>query len=112
MARRPTRGSLLQELGPVNPWWVSRDWESADPQLQEAAKAPYQRRICYFAADSVETFRDLINVFQVARQLFPDLGTTPRYLLIDEITAIPEWQRAVKWVRDNTAMASDCIVVR
>src|SRR5437879_217746 len=27
------------------------------------------RRVCYFAADSIETYRDLINVFQTARQL-------------------------------------------
>ena len=68
------------------------------------------RRICYFAADALSTFTDLINLFQAARQLFPDLRDAPRYLLIDEVTAIPEWQRGVKWVRDNTSVADDCIV--
>lgn len=42
--------------------------------------------------------------------LFPDLGETPRYFLIDEVTAVPEWQQGVKWVRDNTPAAGDCVV--
>lgn len=68
------------------------------------------RCICYFAADALSTFTDLINLFQAARLLFPDLEATPRYFLLDEVTAISEWQRGVKWVRDNTLVAGDCIV--
>lgn len=68
-------------------------------------------RICYFPADAIETSRDLINVFQAARQLFPDLGDTPRYFLIDEITTVRDWQRGIKWLRDNTPVAFDCVVV-
>ncbi|MBI4321617.1 MAG: ATP-binding protein [Chloroflexi bacterium] len=68
------------------------------------------RRICYFAADALSSFTDLINLFQADRLLFPDLGDEPRYFLIDEVTAIPEWQRGIKWVRDNTPAAGDCIV--
>jgi predicted AAA+ superfamily ATPase len=68
------------------------------------------RRICYFAADALSTFTDLINLFQAARLLFPDLGDAPRYFLLDEVTAIPDWQRGVKWVRDNTEVAGDCVV--
>jgi predicted AAA+ superfamily ATPase len=69
------------------------------------------RRICFFAADELSTFTDLITFFQTARQLIPDLADAPRYFLIDEITAIPNWQQGAKWVRDNTAVADDCIVV-
>lgn len=69
------------------------------------------RRIYYFAADVLSTFTDLINLFQAASQLFPDLQGTPRYFLIDEVTAIPEWQRSLKWLRDNTSLVQDCIVV-
>lgn len=68
------------------------------------------RRVCYFAADALSTFQDLINLFQAARMLFPDLGDQPRYFLLDEVTAIPEWQRGVKWVRDNTPATGDCLV--
>lgn len=68
------------------------------------------KRICYFAADALSSFNDLINLFQAARLLFPDLGDTPRFFLIDEVTAIPDWQRGLKWARDNTPAAGDCIV--
>ncbi|MGI8554333.1 MAG: AAA family ATPase [Dehalococcoidia bacterium] len=51
------------------------------------------RRICYFAADALSSFTDLINLFQAARLLFPDLATLPRYFLLDEITSVPDWQR-------------------
>ncbi len=70
------------------------------------------RRICYFAADALSTFNDLINLFQAARMLFPDLGDQPRYFLLDEVSAIPDWQRGVKWARDNTLASRDCIVAR
>ena len=69
------------------------------------------RRICFFAVDSLTRFQDVINLFQTARLLFPDLREAPRYFLLDEVTAIPDWQRGVKWVRDNTAVAGDCVVV-
>jgi uncharacterized protein len=52
----------------------------------------------------------LINLFQAAYQLFPDLVEIPRYFFIDEVTAIPEWQRGIKWLRDNTRAAGDCII--
>lgn len=68
------------------------------------------RRVCYFPADALSTFTDLINLFQAARMLFPDLADVPRYFLIDELTAIPEWQRGIKWIRDNTPAVGDCIV--
>lgn len=152
MGRRAQRGPLIQELTRSNSWWTSEDWESQDPQLIAAARAPFdrvpsilddisppnlytlrgprragkstvlkqnvsrlckqvdRRRVCYFAADALSSFGDLINLFQAARQLYPDLADMPRYFLIDEVTSIPEWQRALKWLRDNTAIARDCIV--
>src|SRR5438128_4989978 len=69
------------------------------------------RRVFYFAADSLGTYRDVINLFQTAATLFPDTADQPRFFFIDEISAIPEWQRGVKWLRDNTTNRRDCIVV-
>ncbi len=39
------------------------------------------RRVCYFAADALASFRDIVNLFQSARLLFPGLGDPPRYFL-------------------------------
>ena len=153
MPARAQRGPLVQELTRMNPWWREPRWETTDPHLLAAARAPYERRpvvlddiaspnlytlrgprrvgkstllkqtiarlsatgvdprrICYFAADALSSFTDLINLFQATRLLFPDLGDASRYFLIDDVTAIPEWQRGIKWVRDNTPAAGDCIV--
>lgn len=153
MAARAQRGPLIQELTRMNPWWRSPGWQTADPYLGTAARAPFEhrprvlddiippnlytlrgprragkstllkqtiaqlqekgvdpRRVCYFPADMLSTFTDLINLFQAARLLFPDLGETPRYFLVDEVTSIPEWQRGLKWLRDNTPTGNDCVV--
>lgn len=71
------------------------------------------RRICFFAADALGTPDHLVDLFQVARTYFPDLDAfgTPRYFLIDEVTAIAEWYRGMKWLRDNSPAQGDCIVV-
>lgn len=153
MTARARRGPLIQELARSNPWWTDPRWETSDPHVLAAARAPYQRRpavlddiappnlytlrgprrvgkstllkqtiarlsekldprrVCYFAADALSSFTDLINLFQAARLLFPDLGDAPRYFFIDEVAVIPEWQRGIKWVRDNSAASADCIVV-
>lgn len=68
------------------------------------------RRVCFFSADALAGFDALVNVFKAVRDIFPDLGGAPRYFFVDEITAVPEWQRALKWLRDNTGVAEDCVV--
>ena len=69
------------------------------------------RRVFYFAADALGTYRDVINLFQTAATLFPDTADQPRFFFVDEISSVPEWQRGLKWLRDNTTNRRDCIVV-
>ncbi len=69
------------------------------------------RRICYFAADTLANEKDLVNLFQTAKQMFPQLDDNPRYFLIDEITSVPNWPSAIKWLRDNSRIAEDCLVL-
>lgn len=68
------------------------------------------RRVCFFAADPLRTHTDLINLFQAARTFFPDLDAS-RYFLIDEVTSISEWYRGLKWLRDETPVSGDCVLV-
>ncbi len=35
----------------------------------------------------------------------------PRYWFLDEITAVHGWPSEIKWLRDNTAMRRDCVVL-
>lgn len=109
--------SLLDDLDPPNLYTLrgprragkSTLLKQTIRRLLEAGTDP--RRVNFFAADALTSFTDLINLFQAARMLFPDLGSTPRYFFIDEITAIPDWQRGIKWLRDTTPVADDCLVV-
>lgn len=117
-ARAPfeRRPGILDDIAPPNLYTLRGPRRAGKSTLLKQTIARLRRsdvdprRICYFAADSLSSFTDLINLFQAARLLFPDLGDTPRYFLIDEVTAIPEWQRGIKWVRDNTSAGGDCIV--
>lgn len=34
-----------------------------------------------------------------------------RYWFLDEITSVPAWPEAIKWLRDNTAFGDDCVVL-
>jgi len=107
---------VLADIGPPNlytlrgPRRVGKSTVLKQTIARLCAEGVDPRRICYFAADALSSFTDLINLFQAARMLFPDLADQPRYFLLDEVTAIPEWQRGVKWVRDNTLVAGDCVV--
>lgn len=111
--RRPT---VLDDISPPNLYTLRGPRRTGKSTLLKQRVAGLIRegiapqRIVYFAVDALSNFTDLINLFQAARLLFPDLAGLPRYFLIDEVTSIPEWQRGLKWVRDNTAAAGDCIV--
>jgi predicted AAA+ superfamily ATPase len=68
------------------------------------------RRIVHVAADLLRHARDLTTILQAARALFPDVAE-PRYVFVDEVSTVQEWHLALKWLRDNTALASDCVVM-
>jgi len=88
---RAQRGLLVQALTRANPWWTRAKGKR---MTRSSPRRPERRS----------------STCRAARILFPDLGDTPRYFLLDEVTAIPEWQHGIKWVRDNTAATGDCII--
>lgn len=77
--------------------------------LTENRQVP-ARRVIHAAcdawrADDLEAFLELLDSLAP-----PSEG--PRYVLLDEITAIDgDWVPQVKWLRDNTALADDCVVL-
>jgi predicted AAA+ superfamily ATPase len=68
------------------------------------------RRIFHAACDGWRA-GDLGMLLSVADEMArPDDG--PRYFFLDEITGVSgDWVSQLKWLRDNTAMDADCIVV-
>lgn len=68
------------------------------------------RRVIHVAADTLRNARDLTTSLQAARAMFPDVDGA-RYVFVDEVTSVVDWHTGMKWLRDNTALSADCIVV-
>jgi predicted AAA+ superfamily ATPase len=54
---------------------------------------------------------DLRRLVRVGRDQLTRQVDRPRYWFLDEITAVPGWPQAIKWLRDNTALSEDCVVL-
>jgi predicted AAA+ superfamily ATPase len=54
---------------------------------------------------------DLVTLSEVAQKRYP-ASKGPRYFFLDEITAIKDdWAARIKWLRDQTPMRDDCLVL-
>jgi predicted AAA+ superfamily ATPase len=76
-------------------------------RLLEAGIAP--RRVMYYALDlegEPGALEAIVRAgMQPARATPPAQGLPTYYFILDEISAVPGWQQAIKWLRDNTAAA-------
>ncbi len=68
------------------------------------------RRVLHCSCDGL-TATDLRRLMRVGRDQLTRQIDQPRFWFLDEITAVPDWPRAIKWLRDNTAFAEDCVVL-
>lgn len=68
------------------------------------------RRIVHLACDELSK-GDLARLYRVARETLTRGLEEPRYWFLDEITSVPGWPAAIKNLRDNTALAEDCVVL-
>ncbi|HLW00551.1 MAG TPA: ATP-binding protein [Ktedonobacterales bacterium] len=76
--------------------------------LLEAGIAP--RRVMYYALDLEDDPGALEAVVRVGMQTAratppPAQGLPTFYFIFDEISSVPGWQQAIKWLRDNTPAA-------
>jgi uncharacterized protein len=68
------------------------------------------RQIIHFACDGLGA-SDLRRLVKVGRELATRGVEGPRYWFLDEITAIKGWPAEIKWLRDNTELSRDCVVL-
>lgn len=68
------------------------------------------RRIIHFACDGLLA-RELRQLERVGRDQATAGVDESRYWFLDEITSVAGWPGEVKWLRDNTAMGEDCVVL-
>ncbi len=67
------------------------------------------RQVIYLPADGMRS-RDLHRVAILGRELTRSVGTRPRVWLLDEVTSIVGWTSTMKFLRDNTELATDTVV--
>ena len=67
------------------------------------------RQVIFVAVDGMRS-NDLNRVAVLGRDLTRSVGDTRRVWLLDEVTAVPGWTTAIKFLRDNTAFGEDTVV--
>ena len=68
------------------------------------------RSIINFACDELGR-GDLQRLVKAGREVLTRGVQGARYWFLDEITSVPAWPEAIKWLRDNTAFGEDCVVL-
>jgi hypothetical protein len=68
------------------------------------------RGIIHFACDELGR-GDLQCLVNAGREVLTRGVEGARYWFLDEITSVPAWPEAIKWLRDNTAFGEDCVVL-
>ena len=68
------------------------------------------RRIIHFACDELAK-GDLQRLVAQGRDVLTRSVTEPRYWFLDEITSVPGWPAAIKWLRDNTDFGDDTVIL-
>ncbi len=68
------------------------------------------RSIIHFACDELGR-GDLQRLVGAGREVLTRELEGARYWFLDEITSVPGWPEAIKWLRDNTAFGEDCVVL-
>ncbi len=67
------------------------------------------RQLIYLPADGMRG-RDLHRVTVLGRELTRSVGSRPRVWLLDEVTSVAGWTATIKFLRDNTELATDTVV--
>ena len=67
------------------------------------------RQVIYAPTDGMRA-SDVRRVAKLGRELTRSVGDAPRVWLLDEVTGIPGWTQALKYLRDNTEIGSDTVV--
>lgn len=68
-----------------------------------------ERRVFYYSFDLESDNAAIPSIIQRAKAA-ADFGEGPWYLFLDEVTAIPEWQRGVKFAWDQGSIRDDFVL--
>lgn len=78
-------------------------------KLLNGEKNPYS--LFYFDCGVLENYREIIDVVEGYIKLRERKGVSTSYLFLDEVTLVPNWWRAVKYLVDRKKLRNDVLTV-
>ncbi len=79
--------------------------------IREKLKTIPKENIFYWSCDNLVSKDDLIKLLKEYSDFCSIKGAEPEYILLDEITEIQDWQKAVKFVIDNDITKDACYIL-
>ena len=79
--------------------------------IKEKLKSIPKENIFYWSCDNLTSREDLITLLQEYADFCRVKNAKPEYILLDEITEIPDWQKAIKFVIDNDITKDACYML-
>ena len=65
------------------------------------------KRLLYFSCETIKDFNEIIEIVRFSNSLIDG----KKYLFFDEITFVPEWQRAIKFILDSPLVKDKTILI-
>lgn len=70
-----------------------------------------KENIFYWSCDNLSSKEDLIDIIQEYADYCKLKNAKPTFILLDEITEISNWQKAIKFVIDNSIIEDACFIL-
>lgn len=79
--------------------------------IKEKLNSIPKENIFYWSCDNLTSRGELIELLQRYADFCRVKNAKPEYILLDEITEIPDWQKAIKFVIDNDITKDACYIL-
>jgi len=79
--------------------------------IKEKLKSIPKENIFYWSCDNLTSKDDLITLLEEYADFCRVKNAKPEYILLDEITDITDWQKAIKFVIDNNITPNACYIL-
>lgn len=79
--------------------------------IKQNLKKINPKRIFYWSCDNLNNYKELIELLREYSEYCEINDALPYYILIDEITSIENWQKAIKFIIDNNILKEPCFIL-
>ncbi|MFT4305088.1 MAG: ATP-binding protein [Candidatus Woesearchaeota archaeon] len=79
--------------------------------IKDKLKNNDPKSIFYWSCDNLNNYNDIIKLINDYSDYCEIHNSIPKYILIDEITSIKDWQKAIKFIIDNAIVKDICFIL-